>query len=758
VQVDSVGNLTVDGEPIDFEAMVIPRAKALVAHLAKAIPYSNLLECRRTAGTDAETIVFDVEIERGQRPVWPIQHTERVATTFRADDGWYPEVLALRDDFPWTPHQFLRATDHPRSLCLYDQTWDEEKIRWTPTRFVERIRWWMAMTAAGRLHQEDQPLEPFILGTGNYIVLPAGLFANKSQAIPQHLLVTLRGNHTFIAHRADDPMRPRDGGKFVAIAIECQPQPHGMIRHAPADLKELHELVRPGHPDLLATLRSHLKSWPDTAVLRLPLILVISMPKQRTPGGPIETTDIWAFGCADTVLNIGVKIGCWAIENGNRAILLQEDLSKQGDAIKLDVLKPYESLSRDHAALLNGLDNADPRKVVVIGVGALGSQVVMNLARAGFGQWTVVDEDILLPHNTARHDLGGLDVGVEKAEAIAMRVRSLLNDSQAASAFNTNILRPDKEKPQLEKALIDAELILDMAATIPVSRHLAQDIASRARRISLFLNPQGTDLVMLAEDVARTVPLDVLEMQYYRAVANRPGLEGHLNVQVGRLRHGRSCRDVTSRVSQDFVAQHAGIGSRAIHKVMGTKGARILIWRVNGDDSSVRCVEVRVNRINTFRIGAWTMKVDEGLLKKMARLRDAKLPKETGGVLIGAFDLGRKIAYAIDTVPSPPDSQEWPAYYTRGSESLARRIQTIETRTAGNLGYVGEWHSHPDGCSCVPSHDDLKVFGWLTGLMDKDGLPAMMAIAGEQRHSAWFIASIDAAQDVHTVRKGKRPA
>ena len=46
-----------------------------------------------------------------------------------------------------------------------------------------------------------------------------------------------------------------------------------------------------------------------------------------------------------------------------------------------------------------------------MGAGALGSQVIITLARSGFGNWTIVDEDDLLPHNLARHALNGFYVG-----------------------------------------------------------------------------------------------------------------------------------------------------------------------------------------------------------------------------------------------------------------------------------------------------------------------------------------------------------
>ena len=58
-------------------------------------------------------------------------------------------------------------------------------------------------------------------------------------------------------------------------------------------------------------------------------------------------------------------------------------------------------------------------------------------------------------------------------------------------------------------------------------------------------------------------------------------------------------------------------------------------------------------------------------------LRNAKLPNETGGVLVGSLDLERKIAYVIDTVPSPPDSEEWPTVYIRGCRGLRRQVDLM---------------------------------------------------------------------------------
>jgi integrative and conjugative element protein (TIGR02256 family) len=67
----------------------------------------------------------------------------------------------------------------------------------------------------------------------------------------------------------------------------------------------------------------------------------------------------------------------------------------------------------------------------------------------------------------------------------------------------------------------------------------------------------------------------------------------------------------------------------------------------------------------------------------------------------------------------------------------------VETKTAGMLEYIGEWHSHPRNSSTRPSDFDRKAFDWLTALMSKDGLPAIMMIAGDEELSL-FVGSMGA--------------
>jgi len=139
------------------------------------------------------------------------------------------------------------------------------------------------------------------------------------------------------------------------------------------------------------------------------------------------------------------------------------------------------------------------------------------------------------------------------------------------------------------------------------------------------------------------------------------------------------------------------------------------------------------------KLGNWRLCADTRLIERVCELRAKTLPCETGGVLVGAFDTQRRVVYVVDTVPSPPDSEEWPNLYIRGAKGLASKIRSIEATTLYNLRYVGEWHSHPDGSSSQPSTDDLKALDWLSREMNAVGLPALMAIVGESPDCGWFI-------------------
>ena len=480
--------------------------------------------------------------------------------------------------------------------------------------------------------------------------------------------------------------------------------------------------------------------WNDGArFLNSNVVVVLGFPKARRAGSIAESLEVWGFVTNDPVKKIGEALGLWQMRGLERGQLLDGTPNDQllGAATLLP-LNCIFNLSRAQASHINGIE-PDSRKMMALGVGALGSQLVATLIRCGYGKWTFVDSDLLLPHNVARHELYHMAVGLPKATVMAMAANSILAEPSVDQAVIADVLSPGTAAEQLAAAFGAAEVIADFSASVEVSRHVGRDVDVNARRVAAFLNPRGSDLVVIAEDSAREFPLDSLEMQYYREILVNEGLECHLDPPEGRIRYARSCRDVSSRIPGDQVAMHAAIGSRALRRALSESDPRVDIW-IGSEDLSSKHVSLRPSPIVQSQVGEFQVITDQGFVEQIRKFRRNKLPSETGGVLLGCWDLIRNLVYVVHSVASPVDSTERRTLYIRGSAGLKEAVESAATRTAFMLTYVGEWHSHPDGFDSEPSPDDMILWQWLNDKTRQDGFPPLMLIMGESGMT-WCVGS-----------------
>jgi hypothetical protein len=727
------GFLAPPGTPIAVEAITVGKARALVEVLSGgAIAFVTFVEARRVPAGDV--VVFDVDPEVPQQPAADIRRRERIAVTFFDSDDRVPETVALRESFPRTvPHLNLRPAAEPwASLCLYEERYADLKLRWTAAGYLRRVHEWLSRTAQQTLHQPDQRLEPFIIPSAVPLVISPSLLSAEWDEEGLDVLRAGDDRHTVLIAR-----RGASGATgFRAIRVTVEPAVHGAILHEPRTLADLHDLLSSRGTNLAAILRGRLAALEGrTNLLDACLVLVLTVPALRAVQGPVEATDVYAFMTVKTLREIGVALDVWQIHRGRVGRVLASDSTRTGVDVEIATLSPIVGLSREAAALVSGEEAARPR-VLAVGAGMLGSQVITSLVRSGYGEWTIVDHDHMLPHNLVRHQLDGAALGLSKAKALAEFLNGLFDDEKVARAIEVDVLRTG-EPPELREALDKAQVILDTSASATVARHLAVDVVSPGRRVSLFLNPDGTDLVLLAEDERRETRLDDLEMQYYRAIVRDRELQDHLRPAGGRVRYGQSCRDVTTRIPQHRAAIAAGTGAAAVRRCVAAPGPAIRMLRMTAD-LEVRSVEVPAATPCEYTVGKWTVRSDEVVQARLRELRAAALPSETGGILVGHHDMQRHILYVVDALPAPPDSEGRPVFFTRGCEGLQQHVCDMESMSGGSLTYVGEWHSHPDGCSVLPSRDDDEVLAWLGKHLEVDGLPAVISIVGEHLIAFYF--------------------
>jgi hypothetical protein len=726
---------------VSLDDLKCNKAKELAELLdSKTLDYVLLNECRVVIEEPKpEIVIFTIEVERSQKIVHDIRPVETIEVLFDPADKCAPEVFALREDFPKVPHTNLRRFDKPISLCLYEQPYSEVKYYWTAARFVKQLQRWLSETSSGQLHGDDQPLEPLFEESKIKLVLPRGLIENPdSTEVFQLHGVEVDGGYTLIA---ENDYRGRNQEiEFLATIIKCNPVEHGIINRRPIFFKGLHDFVSSIGLDLLSILRETLNKWLEekkiSNLLDKRLLLIVLFPKTRTSGSSIEATDIYSFLCRDPISKIAEEIGAWQMINGIRGGII--GFRNDGANLRIDLCTTMFSFSKKMAAKLNNSSSTDENTICLIGTGALGSQIFMNLIRSGFGVWNLIDEDIFLPHNLARHFLLRFDVGYPKAQKLARHANYMLGEDIVQEVVVDDIVGSTDNREKINSILTSSHAILDCSASIAVSKYLAKEVITDARIISCFLNPAGHDLVILGEDKNKEYSIDIIEIQYYRSILINKDLTNHLAVGEERMRYSNSCRDISSTVPQDYFAMHAAIASKFIKDNILNEKPFASIWHFDESRCIVDRYVITLEKVLKVVIGAWTLYLDDYFKEKVRKFRKERLPNETGGILIGSFDLKNKIIYVLDSVLSPSDSKEWPRTYVRGCKGLAEAVSLIEKLTLNNLEYIGEWHSHPDDSDCSPSDDDRTAFSWLMDLMHIEGLPAIMLIVGEEKVSFYI--------------------
>lgn len=696
-------------------------------------------------GTAGDLIEFNLEPAVPTRPVHPIAVREPMLFFLPDDPQQAPEVFALREDFPNVPHLNMLRWSYPRSLCLFNRPYIEYRKRLSGYALIQRTLQWLALTARGELHAEDQPLEPLIMRAGHDLILPTldphALLSQPLSGYPKSLSGNLL---TIMPTRSDEKATLT----CTVLPIETPPMIHGVIRQAPQTLGQLHALLKAETGfDLNAALISVLTPLRGNEYQNIwdnNIVLVLALPKVRKAGATPEGVEYLAYFLEETTIkSIGRALDLWYEQETGLGVVLRPNPEHRTDHhILLQSMQVRFPLNRRSRALYNG-SVPNQKKIVAVGAGALGSQVISNLVRAGQGQWTIVDDDDLMPHNLARHAVFGQPYGVNKALLMAAYAKGTFEDAEVKGLYG-NVLNPDD---QVSRELHAAQVICDFSASAAVSYHLSTQPYS-GRRICAFLNPTGTDLVVLAESSDRKVRLDDLEYQFYQSLVDEAELAGHFAGVPPYQRYGGGCRDVSLVLSQDLLALHAATSSRMIKEILRGTDAFAALFKTN-ERGELQRFNLPTRSFSHLAINGWQVSVDPGVLLRARRLRMEALqqspPVETGGTLVGAVNLEDRRIAITGLLPAPPDSRHYPVAFERGSAELRELYERIEQRTGGALSYLGEWHSHPMGSTAQPSSDDQKLFQWLKNLLQGEGIPPVMLIVAEAEER-WFIDRIEEKQ------------
>lgn len=665
-----------------------------------------------------------------QYPVYDIKALEPI-DIYISDDSM-PTVL-LRPDFPAVPHLDIYS-DGIKRMCYSELSFNELRHKMNGRFLLECINNWFVKTARNELHRQDQSLEPFFPYVNDTIILnppPSNQLFCRFRRCENSVGTVLIQD--------DDDM---SGENFAVLTLAIEAKSSNVIHQMPETLNHILNMFpeETAYSEFAEWLRQLLliKTKPkeynsrfqqsDNQLQNCRCLFVLLIPLIRQSNGKTDGCDFRAF-ITNCKLSAVIKDFGFIVNKSK----LEHDPRKDnwGKNIKLAPYNAQLDISSSSARIYNG-ENGDKQQLnlSIIGAGALGSQIVSNCVHSGFGEWTVIDDDILWPHNIARHALTREDIGRSKAEALAEAMKKVTIDAKI-NAIAQNIFT---ESEVIKKALADSDIIIDASASPAVERHLAIEQQSAARKVSFFLNPQGNSTVMLFEDERRDIRLDLLETQYYATLLSNEKYAAHLSVP-DTLAYSGTCRSITSRLSQDNIALSAALCCKALKESSKKTEAAINIWTHN--NGNVNLDKIDVNGWDEINVSGWKVYMFKPLINTIHSQRQSNIPNETGGVLIGAFDYARKFLYLVAQIESPDDSISSPTSYVRGCCGLEQRLKKIEDVVKDNLYYVGEWHSHPN-LSTQMSRDDKNLLSVIVEYNRERCKPSCMLIIGSSGHSIYI--------------------
>jgi len=664
-----------DAKEIAGADLTLPRAKALQDAVRQHCDFDLVGAFRGKATPEAsagEIIIVDVSCD-GVPPsnAAGIDFTERLALCVPEDTSSLVEVLALRVRFPLLMHQNSVLPGRPPSLCHNQEPPRSVARTWTAASLLKRIQVWIEGSARGTLHAADQPVEQLFFVSPYELVLPWNceslLADNKAK-----FWVT-RG-----------PERPGKGGTFFLegsverkaermaslVSLTLPAVVHGRVETDFGTLGQLADALSARGVHLLNELTSEIEARVGAGIEvgqdELATVLLTRVPIVRAEGEPPSKIAHRAYFLSTGMLKLGAAMGTiYAAHDGKyykeaKASFIQPQEKTEWRSQTILPMEVLRCLDRPAARSQSGLTSEGPAGAM-IGAGALGSTLLDMWTRAGWGEWSIIDNDHIKPHNLVRHQADAFLIGVPKAEAAVRHIRFVMQDATRATAVAADAC--DLSDAKVIEVLHASKLVLDASTTLDYPRlvSMRDDVG---RHASVFVTPSGRGCVLLLEDTDRKKRLRTLEAQYYRAILTSDWGTDHLDGNRGTFWSGASCRDISMVMPYSDIVRHAAVFADQVPRLSELPEAAIRIWSCDAESGAISAHRIDVVDELQLRFGGLDLFLDAGVYDKMKSLRKEQLPDETGGILLGYHDFNVNAVVVVDALPAPMDSEASPSIGT----------------------------------------------------------------------------------------------
>lgn len=747
------------------------------------------------SGGGAVEIRFDIKTEKtlfannsGIADIEPI----RLSYTSTGSVGRIaPSVTSGRDDFPRDlPHLNPIAEGEPASLCLARAGLQSIYDQFGVAGVLARLDSWLSDAKTGNLHKDGwEPvptpsLENCMLGQID------------AAALQEHALAHPDGGHgyLFAALRPDGPngrgfvaadgkvLDVDDKGEFDLARtlmqatwnnenrnMYCQAAARGFSKRAPRNPGEfttglpgifvwppINEIQEAScyttwgdMPGVLTGLEGSnlLEAAQDAEALLDFRFGERSDADKAGNAAFLLITGLWRPTSLDpTILGLSKDLTARRLEL--RAFYLERPIAEKNRWTETTRVRPFASLCEPDSETFEAI-SGEPAlsKTALIGGGALGGAFLDYAARGGAREIVVIDDDLLLPHNLARHSEFIPVIRAPKSLGLKIGASHRSIDC-VVDDHHEDILELDAEalvaRFQACEAIIDATAdarvrrLLSSLEAPPGTALLRTELFNRGRLGVFFGTRVGASenlkalyyqLILKAHTEKCT---DIAEWLSYEK--DRRFIDDELSIGMG-------CSTATTKLPAYKVAAQASALFAASKRFVGSDGTPVIGINVIGEGGEALgwcawSASAMIRIIPKEGAKDWTLIVSQDALDNIHKMRTNAAPDETGGYLYGGLDVALREIYIVVASSLPPDSEATPKGLKLGPAGRTGFERAMTRRVSGRLGLVGTWHSHPDGAPAASGKDRATI----NGFREKDiakGTPTVMMITGETDDAAY---------------------
>lgn len=592
-----------------------------------------------------------------------------------------PIVFPDRSDFPYKqfPHVFYEGREFPAGLCLTRENLYDWYSEHTLRDYVIRLNEWMQDAARKNLIKvemrdefEPQRYMGKAIETTFY-----RLFYNdcmlEQQSAPSSKYFSLNVHSEIsIAFGTDEFLSQDDN----AIGVRLYRGNNGIddewIANYPRQLGILYEFIeRKGYPFNKQEFMS-LMEGKDYAYFMLALLR------------PTRIID------KDSRINyLCFRAKSSDVLNDVREAHIEEVMIK--DYPNLDTAR---RLSQTPGSIAE-------KRFVILGCGALGSKVALHLFRSGVDHLTLVDNDNLEPHNMCRHALlcTPLFETTNKAELLKKAMNNMfLGVPDHIEAHTTDALS-FLNSTDLSKF----DIIIDATASAAVLHGLDTiTFPVNTKVVRLGLSEGGSIGISYINTGSKRLLSDYYAEILRQAIRDDDisnWLKQEKKNSLEDIRIGEGCHSNTMRISDDTISAHAASMSSVIRHIFEPPlhdgfmisiaddifpGSMVTNWYDAPEFTEFHCENDK----------AWRVRIANQILIEIRTQTRIHGRNETGGYMYGHVDYKRNLIYVLSQF-IPSDSKHDISRLGLSKKGFKAFDKLVEDRTAHQLYYLGDWHSHP---------------------------------------------------------------